>query len=131
MTEMDAETLRKELEQYRTERDKIRALIGQIGGVANTRRDRTLNIIFIALVLTLFSLDIVRYAGWLPKWPEMISLELALLLLSFKIIWMIHQQARVEHFQFWILNAIEFRLNEMSRRFQTIEKSLKQGSDPH
>ncbi len=132
MTEMDTETLQKELEQYRTERDKIRALIGQIGGVANTRRDRTLNIIFIALVLTLFSLDIAQHFEWIPHlWPPMISLELALLLVSFKIIWMIHQQARVEHFQFWILNSIEFRLNEMSRRFQTIEKALKQQPESH
>jgi len=30
----------------------------------------------------------------------------------------------VEHFQFWILNSIEFRLNDISRRIEGIEKKV-------
>jgi len=40
---------------------------------------------------------------------------------SIKIIWMIHQQQKIDHFQFWILNSIEFRLNEIVRRTRIIE----------
>jgi hypothetical protein len=48
--------------------------------------------------------------------PTLLSLELGVLLVSLKIVWMIHKQSRVEHFQFWILHSIEFRLNELSRK---------------
>ncbi|MHC4561898.1 MAG: hypothetical protein ACYS8X_03890 [Planctomycetota bacterium] len=125
MTDVDTDTLREDLESYRAEREQIRSLVGQIGGAADTRRDRALNIIFIVLVLGLFAFDIVQHFALKTRlWPVGLSLELALLLVSIKIIWMIHQQSRVEHFQFWILNSIEFRLNEMSRRFNTMEKKL-------
>ena len=43
--------------------------------------------------------------------------------MSIKIIWMVHNQTRVEHFQFWMLNAIEFRINELARDLRNIEKS--------
>ena len=130
MTELNAKALQEELEHYHAEREKIRALIGQIGGTATSSRDRLFNMVFFGLVLLLFALDVLQHAEWLPRlWPTTISLELAVLLVSVKIIWMIHQQARVEHFQFWILNSIEFRLNELTKRFAAVEKSLKGDGD--
>ena len=130
MTELDPKALQEELEQYRSERDKIRSLIGQIGGAAGSPRDRLFNTLFFAMVVLLFVLDVLQHVGWMPRlWPSAISLELAVLLVSVKIIWMIHQQARVEHFQFWILNSIEFRLNELTRRFGAIEEHLKKTND--
>jgi hypothetical protein len=39
---------------------------------------------------------------------------------------MMHKQIKVEHFQFWILNSIEFRLNDVSKRMSKIEKMLKE-----
>jgi hypothetical protein len=53
--------------------------------------------------------------------PPLFSIELGVLLVSVKIIWMIHKQARVEHFQFWILNSIEFRLNEITKSVRRLE----------
>jgi hypothetical protein len=43
---------------------------------------------------------------------------------SLKIIWMIYKQTKVEHFQFWILNSIEFRLNNVSKQLNDIEEKL-------
>jgi len=114
--EMDAQSLQEELDHYRSERDKVRAIVGQIGGKASAARDKVLNTVFIVLVLSLFAGDLMHYFNWIKWLPTMVSMEMALLLVSMKIIWMIHQQARVEHFQFWILNSIEFRLTEMGRR---------------
>ena len=42
--------------------------------------------------------------------PPLFSIEIGLLLVSIKIIWMIHKQMKVERFQFWILNLIEYRI---------------------
>ncbi len=43
--------------------------------------------------------------------------------------WMIHKQARVEHFQFWILNSIEFRLNDVSKKLSRIEEQMGSADD--
>jgi len=129
MTHVDVESMREELEHYRSERDKIRSVIGQIGGAGGGQKERVLNIGFIVVVVALFIFDLLQYTGAIPHlWPHTIAMEVAVLLVSLKIIWMIHQQRRVEHFQFWILNSIEFRLNDLGRRFKKMEQELSRPS---
>jgi hypothetical protein len=43
---------------------------------------------------------------------------------------MIHKQTKVEHFQFWILNSIKFRLNNLSREINEIATSLEKNNNP-
>lgn len=124
--ESDLKTLQKELEQFRQEKEKIRNIVCQIGGVKATKRDRMINIIFLLSLAALFLLDVLRhFLGIHIALPALFSLELGILLVSIKIIWMIHKQAKVEHFQFWILHSIEFRLNDLSQRFRHIEGRFK------
>jgi len=47
------------------------------------------------------------------------------LLVSIKIIWMMHKSTKVEHFQFWILNSIEFRLNDVAKQVRQLEKTVE------
>ena len=76
--------------------------------------------------LKVLILDALRHVVGIPiPLPPLFSIELGILLVSVKIIWMIHKQTKVEHFQFWILNTIEFRLNEISKKISAIEKHLK------
>jgi hypothetical protein len=122
MTPTDTAVLQEELEQFREEKEKIRALVGQIGGIASSRRDRVLNVTFLAAIAFLLLADIFRHLlGVDMPLPPLFSIELGVLLVSVKIIWMIHKQARVEHFQFWILNSIEFRLNEITKSVRRLE----------
>jgi len=122
MTPTDTAVLQEELEQFREEKEKIRALVGQIGGIASSRRDRVLNVAFLAAIAFLLLADIFRHLlGVDMPLPPLFSIELGVLLVSVKIIWMIHKQARVEHFQFWILNSIEFRLNEITKSVRRLE----------
>ncbi len=51
---------------------------------------------------------------------------MAVLLVSVKIIWMIHRQARVDRFLFWVLNYIEFQVNAMSGRMRKMEQRLQE-----
>jgi hypothetical protein len=120
----EAEILRQELEHYRNEKDRIRKVIGQIGGASSKRQDRTMNIIFLVVVLGLFVFDTIReFTGFgMPTVPRFFSMELVLLLVSLKIIWMIHRQTKVDHFQFWVLNSIEFQINMMSKRLRELEE---------
>ena len=129
MAPTDTAALRGELEQFREEKEKIRALVGQIGGVASNRRDRILNIFFLTAIALLFAVDVLRHAlGFEMPLPPIFSIELGVLLVSVKIIWMIHKQARVEHFQFWILNSIEFRLNEITKAIHRLEELAQNDS---
>jgi hypothetical protein len=120
----EAEILRQELDHYRTEKDRIRKVIGQIGGATSKRQDRVINILFLVVVLGLFIFDIIReLTGFgVPTIPRFLSMELALLLVSLKIIWMIHRQSKVDHFQFWVLNSIEFQINMISKRLKELEE---------
>lgn len=129
MDEMDA--LRAELEHYKTQRQRIRDIIGQIGGKTGRRLHAAVNILFLVLVLGAFAFDVVRHlVGWeMPYLPTTLVLEIAVLLVSLKIIWMIHTQSKVDHFQFWVLNTIEFQINVLSRRFMALEKDLRKRLD--
>ncbi len=122
----EIQSLRAELEHYRQEKEKIRDVIGQIGGGRRKRRDMVINILFLAIVLAFFVFDVVRHALDLdlPYLPPSLLLEIAVLLVSVKIIWMIHVQTKVDHFQFWILNSIEFQMNMISRRLSSLERAL-------
>ena len=123
----ELEALRTELAHYRQEKEKIRDVIGQIGGQTRKKRDMTINITFLAIVLGFFLFDVLRHLlQWkLPFLPPVMLLEIAVLLVSVKIIWMIHRQAKVDHFQFWILNSIEFQMNMISRRLTQMEQAIQ------
>ena len=128
MSNQDASALQEEVEQFKKEKEKIRQIIGDVGGRKSNRRDQTINMLFIGSVAVLFIVDFFRHALKLDiPIPPLFSVELGLLLVSIKIIWMIHKQTRVEHFQFWILNSIEFRLNDLSKQAQKIEARISDG----
>jgi hypothetical protein len=129
---VDHNALLEELEQFRKEKERIRMLVGQIGGKHSQRRDHCINISFIAAMVILFCLDLLRHLFHIElPLPQMFSVELAVLLVSIKIIWMIHKGTKVEHFQFWVLNSIEFRLNDVSKHIREIEKKLSAEQVPN
>ena len=122
---LDPNALLEELEQFRKEKERIRMLVGQIGGKHSQKKDSIINIVFIIAMVGLFILDLSRHMFDINvPLPQMFSIELAVLLVSIKIIWMIHKGTKVEHFQFWVLNSIEFRLNDLSKHIREIEKKL-------
>jgi hypothetical protein len=118
------EELIKELEEYRQERDRIRTMLGSIGGNKYSRIDTIMNILFLAIIAVLFIFEMTTHIL-----PAYISLEIGVLLVSIKIVWMIHSQQKVYHFQFWILNTIEFRQNELIKRIDKMEHEILKGKD--
>lgn len=139
MKEDEIRTLQEELELFKREKDEIRNIIGSIGGKTLERQDKLLNIFFILTIAVLFILDIMRHILKIDiPLPPLFSIEIGLLLVSIKIIWMIHKQMKVEHFQFWILNSIEFRINGISKKITMIENEINKtlinqskGSEPN
>ncbi len=114
--------LTEDLKQFQAEKEKVRKIVGQIGGTGSPKREKVVTTVFAGLLLLLFAADISRHLlGISVPLPPLFSLELGILLVSIKIIWMIHNQTRVEHFQFWILNSLEFRIDQISNRLDDIE----------
>ncbi|BFN37393.1 hypothetical protein [Fidelibacter multiformis] len=122
----DTEALRRELEEFKAEKEKIRQLVGQIGGTESVEKDRKINFIFLVIVGLLFAFDILRHIFKFADFlPSVLSLEIGLLLVSIKIVWMIHKQTKVEHFQFHVMNSIEFRLNDLSKQLREMQKEYR------
>ena len=104
--------LKNEIEKFKRDQERVREIIGKIGGVptVNTKLFNIIFAIFVAvcLVISLLSGGTLRLA----------MIELALAVLSIKIIFLIHNQARVNHFQLWILSSLEWRFNELVKEIK-------------
>jgi len=117
---MDQKFLENEIENYKKEQEKIKKLICNIGATHSSKNHKIFNGLFLVLVvLSFFAGGILHYI------PFNLSIELGVLLVSVKIAWMIHEQQKVNHFQFWILNSIELRLNSLQTNFKKMERELK------
>jgi len=126
MEELDPIKLKAELDQFKKEKEKIRQLMGQIGGKDAAKKDRWLNILFIVAIALLAINDVLHHIFHIET-PVSVdfSIGLAVLLVSIKIIWMMHKSTKVEHFQFWILNSIEYRLNDVAKQLRHLEKTVE------
>ncbi len=116
--ESELEDLKKELESFQQEKEKVRAIIGQIGGVPKFRT-KLMNAIFIVVLAISVVLSIILGEKW-----QMIMIELATVTLSLKIIYLIHCQVKVNHFKFWILSSIEWRLNDVKKQIIQLRKEV-------
>ncbi len=117
---MDQKFLEHEMENYKKEQEKIKKLIGSIGATHSSRNHKILNGLFLLVVVgSFFAGGVLHYI------PFNLSIELGVLLVSMKIAWMIHEQQKVNHFQFWILNSIELRLNSLQTNFRKLQKEVK------
>jgi ABC-type multidrug transport system fused ATPase/permease subunit len=115
-TEDEISDLKQAMEHFEQEKERVRAIIGKIGGVPKFRT-KLINALFIVIiivagVISVFSGDKLR----------LLMIELTTVMLSVKIIYMIHIQMRVNHFKFWILSAIEWRINEMTVQLKQLNK---------
>ena len=99
--------------------------MGQIGGKNAAKRDRWANLFFISSI-SLLALNDFLYHIFAIKTPipSLLSLELAVLVVSIKIIWMMHKLTKVEHIQFWILNSIEYRLNDVANQLRDLDQTI-------
>lgn len=116
--------LKQELNDFKKEKDRITNIVGQIGGTKGNSNNNLINIAFFGILFAL-----IIFGGVLKKISLEIEIAAAILLVVLKIAWMIHEAQKVSHFQFWILNSLEFRVNEMNKKVRNIEKTLKKMED--
>ncbi len=116
MIEEEMEDLKRELEHFQQEKERIRAIVGKIGGVP-TFNIKLFNIVFIAimavtLLVSLFSSDL-----------RLLMIELATVALALKILYMMHCQSKVNHFQLWMQSSIEWRINEIIKLLRKMDSN--------
>ena len=122
--ESELEDLKQELDNFQKEKEKVRAVIGQIGGVPKFRT-KLMNAIFIAILTVSVILSVILGEKW-----RMLMIELATVTLSLKIIYLIHCQVKVNHFKFWILSSIEWRLNDVKKQITSLRKEIIEKQTP-
>ena len=110
------------LREFEAERARLRKVIGGIGGAKHARRDTFVNFFFLVVVVALLVHSLIV----LSLSDNLLSLEIGLFLVSFKIVYMMHQNAKVNHFQFWVLNSLEFRLNSIERLLKKLASADKE-----
>ncbi|MGL4534245.1 MAG: hypothetical protein ACRC0V_08295 [Fusobacteriaceae bacterium] len=112
------EQLWEEIEEFKREKQQIKEMVGEIGG-AESHQNKLVNILLLAIIVMVLITGLA-----LKKIDIIVTLEVAILLGIFKIIWTLYENKRVDHFQFWILNSLEFRINEIHKKVKNIEKEL-------
>ena len=110
--------LKKELENFQQEKERVRAIIGKIGG-APKFHDKLVNVIFIILIIISVVVSVVSDNNW-----RLLMIEFATVALSLKIIYLIHCMMRVNHYKFWVLSSIEWRINELSKQVKKLQKPV-------
>lgn len=108
--------LRQELEHFQQEKERVRKILGKIGGVP-AFNVKILNTTFIILIA--ISLVISVIAG---EKVRLLMIEFATVALSVKILLLMHRQMKMNHFEFWILSSLEWRINEISRQIKQLTK---------
>lgn len=119
MLEDEVDDLRHQLKHYQEEKERVRAIIGKIGGVPKFQT-RLVNVLFVAAVCVLVIISVIAGEKW-----RMLMIEIATVVLSLKIIYLIHNQTKVNHFEFWMLSSIEWRINELTTGVRGISERLE------
>jgi hypothetical protein len=117
--EEELEDLRKELEHFEKDKERVRAIVGQIGGAPKSRAT-IVNALFIIILAVSVVISVIADEKW-----RLLMIELATVTLSLKIIYLIHAQMRVNHFEFWILSSLEWRVNEMMKQLRQLKKLVE------
>ena len=112
----ELDDLKKELEHFQQEKERVRAIVGKIGGLPKFRT-KLVNTIFITVIIASVTISIIS-----GERLRLLMIELAMVTLSLKIIYLIHCQMRINHFQFWILSSLEWRINEIMKQIKQAKK---------
>jgi uncharacterized membrane protein len=116
----EVQDLKNEIEKFRQEKDRVRAIVGQIGGVPKFNT-KAANIVFVVLLVVCMAISFVSKGTLL-----LAMLEVAVAAVSVKLIFLIHNLSRVSHFQLWILSSLEWQINELTKAVNKLTKQQKE-----
>jgi hypothetical protein len=113
------EELRQEIESFKMEKERVRTIVGRIGGMPSFNT-KLANAIFAIAIIACLALSFV-YEGVV----QLFTIEFAVTAVSIKLMFLIHKQSRVSHFQLWILSSLEWRLDQMMKEIKAPKTPVK------
>lgn len=119
--EEELDDLKQELDNFQQEKERVRTIIGGIGGVPRFHT-KIVNAVFILIIVVLLIVSIINHNNDI----RLIVIEFATIALSVKILYMMHCQTRVNHFQIWMQSSIEWRINEIMKMIRKIDSKLNE-----
>lgn len=111
--------LKQEFQEYQKEKKSISEIIRKAEG-RNNSQHKIISVVFALLIVGILVAGFILHRLTLVQ-----TLEIATLLAVLKVIWMFYDLQKSTHFEFWLLNSLEFRLNEIDKRTRKIEKMLQ------
>ena len=117
--EEELQKLRQEIDNFKKERERIRNIVGKIGGVPSLEA-KLINIAFVLGVILPLMLSFV-----LSERYSILMIDIAIGVLSLKLIYLVHQLTKVNHFELWILTSLEWRMNEIINEIRAVLDLLK------
>ena len=110
----------KEEELEKEARD-IAPAVASWGGKLTLKR-KIITGLFFGAIIACFTIGIFTTGVFAKS-----SLEIGLLLLSIKIGYFIYNEARINHYEFWILRSIESRLNALLEEVRENRNDARKG----
>ena len=110
------------MQDFENDKEKVRNIIGKIGGRGKKEKllDSIVNIIFLVVTIAVF-----LSSYFIKSIDKLLTIEIGVLLVSFKVLLMVYKQEKVFHFQFWVLSSLEFMLTQIEKRTRKIERLLE------
>ncbi|NIZ46342.1 hypothetical protein PVA44_06435 [Entomospira nematocerorum] len=112
----------EEIQEYKAEQDQVKSMMGAIGGSHADRKEKLVSILLILILILTFSLGYI-----IPGFSKFLAIELGILLVSIKVMIVMHQQQKMQHFQFWILNSIEWKITRLEKQHVELKKMITKG----
>ncbi len=116
----EVEDLKNEIDKFRQEKERVRTIVGQIGGVPKFNT-KVANITFAVLLVVCLAISLVSEGALL-----LAMLEVAVAAVSVKLIFLIHNLSRVSHFQLWILSSLEWQINQLTKAVKELTKQQEE-----
>ncbi len=76
-------------------------------------------------LMMFFVIATLVVAPFLPEHLELPAVEVGLALLSIKIFYLLRNEIKVNHFQFWMLSSLEWRINDISKKISRMDKNIQ------
>ena len=117
MVEAELDDLKTELENFQQEKERVRAIVGKVGGVP-TFNTKAFNYIFAGIIVITLAISFFHHEY------RVMMIELSTAALAAKILYMMHCQSRVNHFQLWMQSSIEWRINEIMKMIRELSDKI-------
>jgi len=120
--------LKEELEDYKKQKKKVENLVGMIGGKKGFKFTVFIDRVLILLLFVVLILDMLHHFLGFTIVPPFMTIEIGILLVSIKVIWIAHKRTQSEHFMFWFLSSLEARVNMTNTEIRKLRDKVDESS---